>query len=140
VREIRNRISAGPTGACEHWSIGLFSDFDRFDHHGFDWNIAMSILVGRRDNFDGFDDLGPRGDFAENAVADAILGLGFIEEVVVVDVDEELTRGAVGNRGSGHSDGVLLIAQPIGGLVDDRWVGAFLLHVWRESAPLDHEV
>ena len=80
-------------------------------------------------------------DLAEDGVADAVLGSLLVEERIVLHVDEELRRGAVGNRGAGHRHRPGLVLEPVARFVLDRRLLPFplVLHVGSEPAALDHE-
>ena len=62
-----------------------------------------------------------------------------VEEVVVGDVDEELSGGRMRIVRAGHRDRVLVVLQAVVGFVLDRIVGGLLLHARFKAAALNHE-
>ena len=60
-------------------------------------------------------------------------------ERIVLGVDEELGRGRMRVRGTGHGDRVLVVLEAVLGFVFNGGVGRLLLHAWLETAALDHE-
>src|SRR5690554_3917266 len=74
---------------------------------------------------------------AEHGVAEVTGAV--VEEVVVGQVDEELTGGAVAHLGAGHGNGVAIILQAVIGFVPDRLADGALAHVAVKAAALDHE-
>lgn len=98
----------------------------------------MGAFAGAFGGDDGVDDVHAGGDFAEDSVAVAIEA-GVVEVVVVIDVDEELGGGAVGDVGASHGEGATGVFEAVFGLILDGGVGGFLAHFSVEAAALDHE-
>ena len=67
------------------------------------------------------------------------VGLGGVEVVVVLHIDEELRGGRVGVAGAGHGHGVFVVLQAVAGLQRNRRTCGFLLQVGGEATALDHE-
>src|SRR5262249_20891113 len=107
------RLALGP--------LGRFNDDVLLGH------VLMTALTAGADDLDLVHHVHAGDHLAEDAVADAILGLGLVEEGIVLDVDEELRRGAVGFIGAGHGQGAALIGQTVGRFVLDRGPGPLLL-------------
>ena len=58
---------------------------------------------------------------------------------VVLHIDEELGRGAVGIAGTGHGDGAALVGKAVVGFVLDGGMGRLFFHLHVHTAALDHE-
>ncbi len=82
-----------------------------------------------------------RTDFAEHGITPALGGfIAKIEKVVIDRIDEKLCAGRVRIRGACHGDAAADIFQAVVGFVFDGGLGAFLRHVGRKTATLDHEI
>lgn len=111
-----------------------------FDHYGFTRHVLMAAAIAGCDLFDGAYHVEPVNDLAEHAVTPAGLGLGLeVQEVVVLDVNEELSGGRIRHRGPRHGEGADFVLEAIVRLVLDLGTGGFLLHVFGHAAALDHE-
>jgi hypothetical protein len=98
-------------------------------------------IFGRGGNgFDCLDNIATRCHFAKDAVTDSVPRICLVEKIIVGDIDEKLARSAIGHVCTSHCNRVLLIAQSIGRLVDDRSIGSLLIHIGGESTALDHKV
>lgn len=93
----------------------------RLDDDVLDRHVAVAVFVGGTDTLDLVHDVQPLDHLAKDAVADAVLRPGAVEEVVLLDIDEELGRGAVRGRSSRAMAMVpRLFARP---LVDSFLIG-----------------
>src|SRR5690606_38563209 len=81
-------------------------DGDRVDRH-----VAVPCLPAGGYLADGLDHVLAADHLAEHGVAEVTGAV--VEEVVVGQVDEELTGGAVAHLGAGHGNGVAIILQAV---------------------------
>src|SRR5262249_7069212 len=115
-------------------------DAHRLDHHVLDRHVSMSAEGARRYVVDLVHDIQALDNSAEHAIAHVISHLALVEELVVLDVDEKLRRGAVGLDGSCHGDRATLVGKAVGRLVFDWLAGFAFLQARLHAAALDHEV
>src|SRR5437773_5817049 len=121
-------------------AIPLLRDLRLLDDDVLDRNVGMSPAAAGLYPLDLVDDFLALDDLAEHAVAPALrAGRRVIEEVVVLDVDEELTRGRMWVGSPSHGDGIAIVLQAVAGLVLDGLLSRFLAHSRLEAAALDHE-
>src|SRR5436189_5355291 len=101
-------------------AIPLLRDLRLLDDDVLDRNVGMSPAAAGLYPLDLVHDVLALDDLAEHAVAPA-LGAGrcVIEEVVVLDVDEELTRGRTWVGSPSHGRGIANSMQAVRGLVSD---------------------
>src|SRR5256885_5502331 len=119
---------------------GPLDDFRPLDDHVLDGHVRMSSAAAGLYPLDFVDDVLALDDLAEHAVAPALgAGRRVIEEVVVLDVDEELTRGRMRVGSPCHGDRIAIVLQAVFGLVLDGFLSRVLGHSRLESAALDHE-
>lgn len=119
--------------------IGLNFTGGGFDQDGFGRHVPVATFVARGHLFDRFQDIDPLGYLSEYAIAVPIARFRFVEEAVVLAIDEKLAASGVGLGQPGHCDCPLLVLQSIGGFVRDVAPSRLLLHVGGKTAPLDHE-
>src|SRR6266705_5490161 len=101
-------------------AIPLLRDLRLLDDDVLDRNVGVSPAVAGLYPLDLVDDVLALDDLAEHAVAPALgAGRRVIQEVIVLDVDEKLTRGRVRLGGSRHRDGIAIVLQAVAGLVLD---------------------
>lgn len=115
-------------------------EFGLFDHNVFNGHIAVEAARGGANETDRVDHFLTGHDLAENGITPTLSGRsGVVEEVIVNGVDEELSRGGMGIRRTGHGNGVLVVLQTVRCFVFDRIVRGLLVHTHFETAALDHE-
>ena len=114
-----------------------FSGFYNYRFHG---NVLMEAVTPGFYAFDLVNNVHAVNYFAKYGITPTLYAFaGEIQEVVIFDVDKKLGGSGMGILGAGHGDGARIILQAIVGFVFDWVFSAFLLHIFIETAALDHE-
>src|SRR5690606_25770625 len=112
-----------------------------FDDDVVNRDVLMTSLHRGGNILDLFNHIHAVYNLTENSVAPTLNGLrGVVEEVVVLDVDKELSGGGVRLHGACHGQSAGLVGKSVIGFVLDRGANGFLLHATLKAATLNHEV
>src|SRR5260221_235180 len=126
-----SRARRGRTGGAAAFDLG------RGDQHRRDGNVVVGAPARGLHRRDLVDHLHPLDHLAEDGVAGA--ANPEIQGGVVLEVDEELRRRAVGVVRAGHGHRSPAVADAVPGLVADGRIGRLLVHVRGHASALDHE-
>src|SRR3546814_13316261 len=119
----------------------LFNDRRFLDDDVLDGDVLVKSFACRLDLFDLVDDIGAFDHLAEYRVAPAAGGGGGeVQEFVIGNVNEKLSRGGVRIAGTRHGDGVFIVIEPVVGFIFYRLVWRFLFHAWLNPRAIENEI
>jgi hypothetical protein len=131
--------AGGSANVRRHATVLVLDLFGPLDDHVLARHVLVEALVAGLHILDLIHHVLAFDDTPENAVTPAVLALVIVEEIVVADVYEELSRRGMRIRSPSHGDRVTLVAQAVLGFVFDRLAHRLLVHPRLESAALNHE-